>query len=118
MSKKNVLSPNDEDFGFTKFNVWGSKIHLPYDVFFDSLGKYRKSGVKPFVMIHTEDYEDWLYIAIAKRPYVIKGNTGKFPEYEKVMTYVQDNYEIILKHWKGKLDDCELGNLLIRGTYD
>jgi hypothetical protein len=118
MRKQKVLSPDDEDWGFTKLNIWGSQLHLPYDVYFDSLGKYRESGVKPFVMIHTEDYMDWLYISIEKTPHVIEGNTEKFPEYEKVMTYVQDNYEIILKHWKGELSDYELGNLLIRGTYD
>jgi hypothetical protein len=118
MRKQKVLSPDDEDWGFTKLNIWGSQLHLPYDVYFDSLGKYRESGVKPFVMIHTEDYMDWLYISIEKTPRVIEGNPEKFPEYEKVMTYVQDNYEIILKHWKGELGDYELGNLLIRGTYD
>jgi hypothetical protein len=109
MRCKKVLSPEDEDFGFTKIAYRSDKTNLPYDLWCDCLGKYRKKGVRPFVMLPTNEYKDWLYISIEQRPCVLKGDKEKFPKYEIVMDYVRDNYKIFLKHWKCKIDDIELG---------
>ena len=48
---KDVLNPDNEDFGFTKVCISKRRTKLNYDIWCDSLGRERDINIQPFIMI-------------------------------------------------------------------
>ena len=48
---KDVLNPDNEDFGFTKVCISKRRTKLNYDIWCDSLGRERDKNIQPFIMI-------------------------------------------------------------------
>ena len=65
---KDVLKPDNEDFGFTKVCISKRRTKLNYDIWCDSLGREREKNIQPFIMIcnTVADKEEWLTISIDK----------------------------------------------------
>ncbi len=117
---KDVLSPTDEDFGFTKVCISRKITDLDYDLWCDSLGKERKRDLEPFVMIRKiiEDSEVWLSIKISDNPYVICGEIADIKGLDGVFKYIKVHKNELLMHWFGEIDDLDLLNILYtRGRF-
>lgn len=107
---KDVLTPDNEDFGFTKVCIPKRRTKLAYDLWCDSLGKERDKDIRPFVMLCrvVDENEEWLTITIADCPQVLSGQSVLFEELDAILEYVKVHADILLRHWLGELDDLEL----------
>lgn len=107
---KGVLTPDNEDFGFTKVCVSKRSTELAYDLWCDSLGTERDKDVQPFIMLCrvVDDNEEWLIISIDKCSQVLSGKRDYFKELDVVLEYVELHADILLRHWFGEIDDLEL----------
>ena len=107
---KDVLNPDNEDFGFTKVCISKRRTKLNYDIWCDSLGRERDINIQPFIMIcnMVADKEEWLTISIDKLPTIMNGNIECFKDLDVVLSYVKMHTHTLLMHWFGELDDLEL----------
>lgn len=107
---KGVLTPDNEDFGFTKVCISKRKTKLAYDLWCDSLGTERDKDVHPFIMLCSvvDDNEEWLTISIDDCPQVLSGKLACFKELDVILEYVKLHTDILLRHWFGEIDDWEL----------
>ena len=107
---KDVLNPDNEDFGFTKVCISKRRTKLNYDIWCDSLGRERDKNIQPFIMIcnTVADKEEWLTISIDKSPQIMNANIQCFKDLDVVLSYVKMHTHTLLMHWFGELDDLEL----------
>ena len=106
--KLRILPSEHEDFGFYMLKIVKKRTGLKYDLWCDSLGKFRDADILPYVMIQS-DIKDGEWLVLDVLGGVIKtGNCIYFPEYEMVIAYVVMHKEAFLKHWNKEMDDLDL----------
>ncbi len=106
--------------GFEVVALNTEKTEFSYPVYLDSAGNARNSQVKPKLMIKTDtssidNLDKFIFISISKYPNIVSFNSNTDnqsllgqSEQRKVFDFIIENYDLLMKHWNGELDDYAL----------
>lgn len=88
---KGVLTPDNEDFGFTKVCISKRRTELAYDLWCDSLGTERDKAIHPFIMLCrvVDDNEELPHYYIRLCLKFRFGNISELPEFPFGGQYVR-----------------------------
>ena len=95
----------DEIDGFEVCRATKAETGLPYDVI---MGINRKDEKDPCLGIETK--KGIVLIPIAEKPAVLFEKCC--PEFRPIITWIDHNREILMLHWRKKLTDRELLNII------
>jgi hypothetical protein len=105
-----IKNQKEEDCFFEMANIKSRETGLPYDIWIDSMGS-RRNIPHNTPRIKVDVNGERIPVLISKEDIKCQKD---FLDKAKIVNWIKDNYETLIRHWNGEISDFEAITLLIK----